>query len=117
MRLIGVVGCIKELKESKAGEPVFEFSIQTSSKTKEVTHRVAAFNNLAINSQKYFGVGDQVIVRGELDYINWNDGVEDKEVAVIRAFSAFRLNQASTKKSMPTNTEFDQQTLPRPAKI
>lgn len=117
MRLIGVVGCIKELKESKAGEPVFEFSVQTSTKSKEMTHRVAAFNNLAINSQKYFGVGDQVVVRGELDYINWNDGNEDKEVAVIKAFSAFRLNQARTSKSTTINTEFDQQRLPRPAKL
>ena len=73
-----------------------------------------SFNNLALNSSKYFSVGDQIIVKGELDYITWGDPGDVKEVAVIRAHSAFRLNKAQTNGQQ---SSFQNQKLPKPVTV
>lgn len=114
IRLIGCVMKVGALKKSRSDEDVFEFSIQTTSKTSEATHRVVSFNNLALNSSKYFSVGDQIIVKGELDYITWDAQGDVKEVAVIRAHSAFRLNKAQTNGQQAS---FQNQKLPKPVTV
>ena len=114
VRLIGRVMRVGLLKKSSNDEDVFDFAIQTTSRSSEATHRVAVFNKLALNSAKFFREGDQVIVKGELDYITWGEHGDVKETAVIRAHSAFRLNKAQTSNQQG---KFENQKMPKPATL
>ena len=80
--LIGRLGAAPEIRTTKSGKSVGEFSLATATKRKDADgkmqeevqwHKIVVWDREAENAQRYLEKGRAVCVEGELRYEKWTD--------------------------------------------
>lgn len=90
VQIVGYIGHLGAIGyTSISSTPYKEFSVATTNRRKKQSwHTVVVYGELAKNIEGYFDVGDQVAIKGEIDYQSWEQGGEQKNATKINAWSA-----------------------------
>lgn len=115
VQIMGNIGHINDLKVTKSGKNVIDFTLATNEswKTKDgeerkrtLWHSITCWDKEALKVSQTFDTGDLVEVKGKINYSEWEtDSGEKRKRAFIQAFETSKLVTGSSNRAPSLTTK------------